>query len=244
MNNQLSVKSLSVAIEGKKVVQGISLTVEAGELHVIMGPNGSGKSSLLYGLMNHPSYEIKSTRITLDGKNITQSKPEDRAKAGLMLGFQNPIAVPGVSISNLLRTAQKEIRGKKAAKPVEFLHTMKDHAGKLLLDDKFLQRGINDGFSGGEKKKAEMLQMLSLSPKYALLDEIDTGLDIDALKSVAAGIAKLKRQRTGILLVTHYQRILKYLSVDQVHIMKKGTFVKSGEEKLIQTIEKHGYANV
>ena len=250
----LSIKNLSVSVGEKSIVEHVDLNVGAGEMHVIMGPNGSGKSSLLYGLMGHPVYKVQSpkskvqskkakkTQILLNEIDITESSPEERAKAGLFLAFQNPLTVPGVSISNFLQTAYKELYGKNAKTVVEIHRLMQATCKELGLDDAFLRRSINDGFSGGEKKKAEMLQLLVLKPKYALFDEIDTGLDVDALKIVAKGISILQKTGVGILLVTHYQRILKYVRVDQVHIMKKGSIIKSGGAELIKIVETDGYA--
>lgn len=264
--NALVIKNISVGIKEREIVKNISLTIPAGQVHVIMGPNGSGKSTLVYGLMGHPNYEVsfgdtqdkrreklevrsKNKKenqggIFLDGEDIIELLPEERAKKGLMLAFQHPITIPGVSISNFLRTAYRELHGKDKKTLVEFHTFMKEKAKELSLDEGFLRRSLNDGFSGGEKKKVEMFQLLVLQPRYTMFDEIDTGLDIDALKAVAVGISALKKQGVGILIITHYQRILKYLTVDQVHVMLQGTIVAHGGGDLIDQIEKGGYAQL
>lgn len=238
----LRIASLVVSVEGKKILQGISLTVRPGEVHAVMGPNGSGKSTLANALMGHPAYAIAaSSRVTLNGKMIQNVLPEVRAKAGLFLAFQSPIAIPGVTVVNLLRTATMEIHGKKNIDLPEFLKTLRAHASELQIDETFLKRGIHEGFSGGEKKKIEMLQALMLAPKYAIFDEVDTGLDVDALKVVARGIGLLAKAGTGVIVITHYQRILSHIKPDVVHVMVKGKIVKTGGALLAKQIEDTGY---
>lgn len=244
MKQELIVKNLRVAIDGKSILKGINLTVRSGELHVIMGPNGSGKSTLTYGLMGSPSYEVTADTLMLNKLNLLELAPEDRAKAGLQLAFQNPISVPGVTISNLLRTAYKEINKSENITPLAFHKFLKEKAQVLGLDDDFLRRSINDGFSGGEKKKVEMLQLLTLKPKFAMLDEIDTGLDVDALKIVSQGINALQKEMSGIILITHYQRILNYLSPQFVHILKQGQIIREGGPELVKYVEEKGYAEI
>ncbi len=246
----LIIKNVSVFLEEKEIVHDISLTVKPGEFHVIMGPNGSGKSTLLNGLMGHPAYLVKSqkskvkSQIQINGKDITTAEPEERAKAGLMLAFQHPVTIPGVSIFNFLRIAHQQLQGKKVLGAVEFHKFIKEKMVALNLDESFLRRSINDGFSGGEKKKVEMLQLLVLQPTYALFDEIDTGLDVDALQAVSRGINTLKQQGVGILLVTHYQRILQHIDIDFVHILIKGKLIKTGDKTLVTAIEKDGYGTI
>lgn len=240
---KLSIQNVRISVEGKEIIHGISLEVRSGEVHAIMGPNGSGKSTLAYGLMMHPSYTVKGS-IFLGNKNISKLKTHERAKRGMFLALQSPLAIPGVTIANLLRSARQEIRAIQNpvfARQWKGITQLKEYAKQLHLDESFLSRGLNDGFSGGEKKKMELLQALMLEPKFAIFDEIDTGLDVDALKTVASAIDELKNKGTGILIITHYQRILKYLKPDYVHVLVDGAIVKSGNEHLAETIEKEGY---
>lgn len=262
-SDTLIIDHLQASIETKEILRDISLTVKSGEVHAIMGPNGSGKSTLAYAMMGHPSYTIKgkTSKVKINGKNLLTVPTEDRARLGLFLAFQSPIAVPGVSVVNLLRTAYQELHADKKKKKnesennsvlarrwqasdmtlVQFMNMIKKDAQELHIDGSFLSRGIHDGFSGGEKKKIEMLQALILSPKFAIFDEIDTGLDVDALKVVAKGIDMLSKRGTGVIIITHYQRILKYLKPDIVHILVKGKIVKTGQASLAKEIEEEGY---
>lgn len=240
--HSLSIVHIKADVVGKEILKDVSLEILPREVHALMGPNGSGKSTLSNVIMGHPSYQItgKSSRIYIDGIDIHEIEPHERAKKGLFLAFQSPISVPGVSVMNLLKTSYSQIHTMDMTL-VEFLKKIKADAKLLKIDDSFLTRGIHDGFSGGEKKKIEMLQALVLRPKYAIFDEIDTGLDVDALRLVAKGIGILKERGTGVLIVTHYQRILKYLKPDVVHILVKGKIVKTGKANLAKEIEDNGY---
>lgn len=268
MDHTLLISNLQVSVGGKQILKGVHLRVRTGEVHAVMGPNGSGKSTLAYALMGHPQYQVKSEKskvkseIRIGTKHLLDLPTEERAKAGLFLALQSPIAIPGVHVMNLLRTAYQELHREKSNDTLKkfrmhnpvfgkigrigtdlvAFHTMvKEYARMLRIDDAFLGRGIHDGFSGGEKKKMEMLQALVLSPKFAIFDEIDTGLDVDALRIVAGGIGKLAKNGTGVIIITHYQRILKYLQPDVVHILVDGKIVKTGKASLAKDIEEHGY---
>jgi len=235
----LEIENLHVAADGKEIIAGVSLKIRPGETHTLMGPNGSGKSSLALALAGHPRYQITSGKVLLDGRNITKISPDKRAKLGLFLAWQHPVAVPGVSVANFLRTSLRGL--KKEISATKFIETLKKDMTQLKIDESFAARSINDGFSGGEKKKAEILQLEILQPKYAILDETDSGLDIDALKLVATAIKKAAGPGVGILLITHYQRILKYIKPDQVHVLIGGEIVKSGDYRLAEEIEEKGY---
>lgn len=243
----LEIKDLKAEIDGQEILKGITLTVRSGEIHAIMGPNGSGKSTLCKALMGHPAYEITGGTATLDGQDILEMEPNERANLGLFLGFQNPVAIPGVTLGNFLRiskNANAKAINKQASeiRPGEFVQIMREKTQALKMDNKFMSRSVNDGFSGGERKRAEILQMSVLEPKISLLDEIDSGLDIDALKSVAAGINQAhKETNLGILLITHYQRILNYVQPHHVHIMSDGKIIKSGGKELAEELEAEGY---
>ncbi len=234
------VKDLKVKIENKEILKGISLRVGSGEVVVLMGPNGSGKSTLAYSLMGHPKYEIVSGKLTIDNEEITALTPDERAKAGLFLALQYPVSIPGVSVRETLLAALRG-RGEKIS-ALELKKRIETEAADLSIDGELLKRSLNDGFSGGEKKKMEILQMRILLPKYAILDETDSGLDIDALKIVAEGAAYLaSKKKTGILVITHYQRLLAYLKPNRVLVMKDGEIVKEGGIELVEELERTGY---
>ncbi len=254
---KLKIKNLQVDVEGKEILKGISLEIASGEVHAIMGPNGSGKSTLAQAIMGHPNFKLKTqkSKLKIGQKDITNLKPNEKAKEGLFLAFQNPVAVPGVTVANFLKTAYQALKSTKGQSGKvakhnpslsvwEFNERLVAKAKELALPQEFLRRSINDGFSGGEKKKVEMLQALVLEPKFAIFDEIDTGLDIDALKIVAYGIKKLKDRGCGILIITHYQRILKYIQPDFIHILINGKIVRSGGPKLAELLESKGYATI
>ena len=236
----LEIKGLHVSIDGKEILKGITLSVDKGKVAAIMGPNGSGKSTLAYALMGHPRYEITKGKIMLNGKDITKDAPDERAKKGLFLSFQYPQEIAGVSVSNFLRTALNAKRKEKISVP-EFHKLLQEKMELLKMDKNFSLRYLNEGFSGGEKKKAESLQMAVLSPSIGILDETDSGLDVDSLRIVANGVNKLKGPNMGILLITHYQRILDYIAPDKVYIVVSGKIVKSGGKELALEVEKKGY---
>jgi len=236
----LQIEKLHVNVEGKEIVKGLSLGVKEGETAAIMGPNGSGKSTLSQAIMGHPGYEITKGRVILDGKDITEMEPNERSIAGLFLSFQYPLDIPGVSVNNFLRTALNARRKSPIPLP-EFKKLIKKQIISLKIDPLFLQRYVNDGFSGGEKKRMEILQLLTLDPTTAILDETDSGLDIDALKIVAKGINTFKTEKKSVLLITHYQRILSYIIPDTIHVMVDGRIVKSGGKELAEHLEEHGY---
>ena len=242
MKDKLVIKNLHVSVDGTEILKGVDLEIKPGEVHALMGPNGSGKSTLANALMGHPKYKITKGSVRLDGKDISELSPDKRAKLGLFLSFQYPKEIPGLTVSSFLRTALNSLRGEKIA-VIDFHKLLREKMAQLKMDRKFGMRYLNDGFSGGEKKRAEILQMLVLEPKYCILDETDSGLDIDALKTVAAGINTLKDsgKPKGILLITHYYRILNHIIPDKVHVMVDGKIVKSGDKKLAQQIEENGY---
>lgn len=238
--------------ERTEILKGVDLTVKPGEIHAIMGPNGSGKSTLAYTLAGHPSYEITpgkpAAKATLDGHDLLELAPDERANAGLFLAFQYPIEIPGVKVQNFLRLAYEARFADQPAKKFPTVLAFRQHLEKLAEELKvnkaLLKRGLNEGFSGGEKKRLEILQMAVLEPRYAILDETDSGLDVDAIKAVAEGVKKIvKKYHTGIVVITHYQRILKYLKPDFVHVLVKGQIVKSGSGELAQELEEQGYTN-
>jgi len=238
----LEVKDLKVKIEDKEILKGISIKVDKGEVVALMGPNGSGKSTLAYALMGHPKYEITAGKIFLDGEDVTEAAPDIRAKKGLFLSFQYPQEISGVSVSNFLRTALNAKRKDDDKISVMDFHKLLQEKMKLLkIDKSFALRYVNEGFSGGEKKRMEILQMAVLQPKMGILDETDSGLDIDALRIVAKGINSLKGSELGVLLITHYQRILNYITPDKVHIVMDGKIVKSGGKELALEVEEKGY---
>ncbi|HEX9780737.1 MAG TPA: Fe-S cluster assembly ATPase SufC [bacterium] len=236
----LEVQDLHVSVEGKPILKGVTLTVRAGEVHAIMGPNGSGKSTLSFCLLGHPKYAVTGGRVRFKGQEIQTLSPNERAVAGLFLAFQYPTPIPGVTIANFLRAALRGVRGEDV--PVrEFRQLVKTQLKALGIPDAFMTRYVNDGFSGGEKKRLEILQMAVLAPSMAVLDETDSGLDIDALKTVAEGINSQRGPERGILLITHYQRILNYIQPDVVHVMVQGRIVRSGGPELAQALEARGY---
>ena len=233
-------KNVHVEVDETEVVNGVSLTIYPGETHAIMGPNGSGKSSLANALMGNPSYTITKGEVYLDGENILEMEPDKRSLAGLFLAFQYPLPIPGVTVANFLRSAVKARRAKDDDMS-DFRKTLKAEMAGLSIDHPFAARYLNDGFSGGEKKRIEILQLAMLKPKMALLDETDSGLDIDALKIVAKGINRFHSDKNGILLITHYQRMLNYVKPDFVHVMMRGKFVKEGGPGLAMELEEKGY---
>ena len=238
----LEIRNLHVRVEDREILKGVDLDVSKGEIHALMGPNGSGKSTLASTILGHPEYEITEGSITFKGEDITESDPEDRAHAGLFLAFQYPVAIPGVSIANFLRMAINTGRKDDPIKVKEFGEKLKHAANLLDVDGDFTKRPLNDGFSGGEKKRAEILQMAMLEPEVAVLDETDSGLDIDALRTVAEGVAKLHaEQGMGALIITHYQRILHYIQPQFVHIMMEGRIVMDGGNELVERLEREGY---
>jgi Fe-S cluster assembly ATP-binding protein len=243
----LSVKNLQAEIDGKKILNGINLEVKAGEVHAIMGPNGSGKSTLSAVLAGRQEYEVTGGEVRFNGKDLLELSPEDRAREGLFLAFQYPVEIPGVSNVNFLRTALNEIRTYHGQPPIEakdFLALIKEKQKLVELDVKLANRSVNEGFSGGEKKRNEIFQMAVLQPKLAILDETDSGLDIDALRIVANGVNKLKSKDTATIVITHYQRLLDYIVPDFVHILYKGRIVKSGGKELALELEEKGYDEI
>lgn len=244
MQNILKIQNLSVTIAGKTVVKDINLSLLSGEVHVIMGPNGSGKSSLALALAGHPDYKVVNGKVLLGGYDLLRLTPDERAKMGLFLSFQNPVAIPGVTLGQLILSSYKSINKEKVLDIGKF-HTLLESKAKILgLKSSMLERFINDGFSGGEKKKAEMLTLLCIPPKFAILDEIDSGLDIDTLKIIAEAISCLAKEGTGIILITHNPRSLKFIKPDFVHILKAGKIVKTGNHKLAREVEYKGYAKI
>lgn len=237
----LEIHDLHVEADGKEILKGISLTVNKGEVHALMGPNGSGKSTLSNTLMGHPKYRLTQGGILYQGKELAGLKTDARARAGIFLAFQYPTAIPGVSVANFLRTAMKARLG-ESFQPKEFRKQMKAAMAELGIDEQFAARYVNDGFSGGEQKRHEVLQMKLLAPELAILDETDSGLDIDALRTVAEGINHFRGPGLGILLITHYQRILNYVQPDAVHVLIEGRIVRSGGKELAHELERKGYA--
>jgi Fe-S cluster assembly ATP-binding protein len=240
MTAVLEIENLKVAVEGKEVVHGISLTIEPGEVHAIMGRNGSGKTTLSNAIMGHPRYEITAGSIRLLGEDITKMPAHERARRRLFLAFQHPVGIPGVNVGNFLRTSLLAVRGGEVD-PKQARKLIREEAKAIGVDESFLKRSLNDGFSGGEKKRMEALQMRLLQPRAMILDETDSGLDIDSLKSVSESIESLRSPERGILLITHYQRMLNYIKPDQVHVLLNGLIVKSGCAKLAEELEERGY---
>ena len=240
----LDIQNLTATVADKPILKGISLTVHPGEVHAIMGPNGSGKSTLAQVLAGHPAYEVTGGEVTFDGEDLLAMDPEVRAQHGLFLAFQYPVEIPGVSNAYFLRAAYNEIRkarGEEEVDPIDFLDVVEEKAKLVDMDPAFLSRSVNTGFSGGEKKRNEILQMAVLEPKLAVLDETDSGLDIDALRVVADGVNKLRRPDRSTVVVTHYQRLLNYIVPDYVHVLAGGRIVKSGGKELALELEAKGY---
>lgn len=244
--SHLEIKNLHVSIEDKEILKGVSLIVKQGEVHAIMGPNGTGKSTLAYTLMGHPNYAVTQGEVIFKGQNVLELEPDERSRLGMFLAFQYPVAIPGVTVANFLRTALNARR--RAENPEdkgmpipEFRKLLKEKMSMLKMDQNFAGRYLNDGFSGGEKKRAEILQMATLKPEIAILDETDSGLDIDALRVVAEGVNALSGPELGVLVITHYQRLLNYIKPHFVHIMLDGRIVESGGADLALHLEEHGY---
>ncbi|WP_318641826.1 Fe-S cluster assembly ATPase SufC [Flavobacterium ardleyense] len=240
----LSIKNLHAAVDGKEILKGLNLEVKAGEVHAIMGPNGSGKSTLASVIAGNDSFDVSEGQVILDGEDLAELAPEERAHKGIFLSFQYPVEIPGVSVTNFIRTAINETR--KARKQDEMpakdmLKLIREKSELLEIDRKFLSRSLNQGFSGGEKKRNEIFQMAMLEPKVAILDETDSGLDIDALRIVANGVNKLKSDKNAVILITHYQRLLDYIVPDFVHVLLDGKIVKSGGKELAHELEEKGY---
>lgn len=241
-SSKLVVNDLHVTVEDKEILKGLSLEVKTGEVHAIMGPNGSGKSTLAYALMGHPRYDVVDGDALIDGEDILEMDPDERAKEGLFLAFQYPSEISGVTVANFLRTAVNAQRGKGNEMSVsEFAKKLRERMDLLEMDRAFAQRYLNEGFSGGEKKRNEILQLAMLEPKFAIMDETDSGLDIDALQVVSNGVNSLKGPDMGVVVITHYQRILRYLEPDYVHVLMDGKIVRSGGKELAQELEEKGY---
>jgi Fe-S cluster assembly ATP-binding protein len=236
----LKIENLHAEIDGNEILKGVSLGVGQGEIHAIMGPNGSGKSTLSNVLMGHPRYEVTRGSVTFRGEDVFELEPDERAKLGMFLAFQYPSEVPGVSVANFLRTAVNSVREKELS-PIEMYRLLQEKMRIMQMDPRFAERYLNEGFSGGEKKRNEILQMLMLDPKFAIMDETDSGLDIDALQVVARGVNELRGPEFSAVVITHYQRILRYIEPDHVHVMLDGRIVTSGGKELAEELEEKGY---
>lgn len=244
MANLLSIKNLHAIVEEKEILKGIDLEVNKGEIHAIMGPNGSGKSTLSSVLAGNPKFEVTRGSVVFNGKDLLEMEPEDRAREGIFLSFQYPVEIPGVSMVNFMRAAVNEQRKYNNEPPIsasEFLKLMREKRELLGMDSQLVNRSVNEGFSGGEKKKNEIFQMAMLKPQLAILDETDSGLDIDALRVVASGVNKLHNEDDAVLVITHYQRLLDYIKPDKVHVLYNGKIIKSGEPDLALELENRGY---
>lgn len=240
----LEIKDLYASVNGKEILKGINLTIRKGEVHAIMGPNGSGKSTLSAVLVGNPAYEVTKGTVTFEGKDLLTLKPEDRSHLGIFLSFQYPVEIPGVSMVNFMRTALNEklkFEGKEPLSASAFLRLMREKRAIVELDNKLANRAVNEGFSGGEKKRNEIFQMAMLEPKLSILDETDSGLDIDALRIVGEGVTKLKTPETSCIVITHYQRLLDYIKPDIVHVLYNGRIVKTAGPELVMELEKRGY---
>ena len=240
----LEIKDLHASVEGNEILKGISLSIKKGEIHAVMGPNGSGKSTLAKILSGHPSYEPTGGEILLEGKNLFDMDAEERSLSGIFMGFQYPVEVPGVNNAEFLRmafNARRVCAGEEEMDPLDFDELLSEKMKMLKMENKYKERSLNDGFSGGEKKKNEILQMAILEPKLAILDETDSGLDIDALRIVAEGVNSLRNENNALILITHYQRLLDYIKPDFVHVMHNGLIVKSGDKTLAHELESQGY---
>jgi Fe-S cluster assembly ATP-binding protein len=243
-NSLLRIQDLHVRVDGKQILNGLTLEVGAGEVHAIMGPNGSGKSTLAFVLAGRPGYEVTAGRVLFEGRDLLTLAPEERARAGLFLGFQYPVEIPGVNNVYLLKAAVNAARKQRNLPEVdafEFLGMVREKMKLMRMEDSFLSRGVNEGFSGGERKRNEILQMLVLEPRLAVLDETDSGLDIDALKVVAAGVNSQRSPERSCLLITHYQRLLEYIAPDFVHVLVRGRIARSGDRTLALELERRGY---
>ncbi|KTC65526.1 Fe-S cluster assembly ATP-binding protein (plasmid) [Legionella adelaidensis] len=241
----LTIKDLNVSINDQAILKGINLKVKAGEVHAIMGPNGSGKSTLSKVLAGHPAYEITQGNISYEGKDLLPLSPAERAQAGIFMSFQYPVEIPGVTNINFLKASVNAVRkgqGLKTLDAIEFLNFIREKCQLVDMDESFLYRSINEGFSGGEKKRNEILQMAALEPKLAILDETDSGLDIDALRIISEGVNALRSQERAIILVTHYQRLLNYIEPDYIHVLANGKIIKSGDKSLALELEEKGYS--
>jgi Fe-S cluster assembly ATP-binding protein len=240
-NSFFEIRGLAATVEGKPILRGLNLKVNKGETHAMMGPNGSGKSTLANVVMGHPHYEVTAGEIIFRGQNILDLDPENRARLGLFLAFQYPLAIPGVSVAKFLKSAADAVHPEKKVKTADFLRELRENMEFLGIDQVFTNRYLNDGFSGGEKKRMEILQMLTLKPGMAIMDETDSGLDIDALRVVAKGVNKLVGPEFALLVITHYERILNYIKPDHLHILIDGRVALSGGPELVQQVEERGY---
>ena len=238
----LEIKNLRAAVDGKEILRGLDLTVGRGEVHVILGPNGGGKSTLMNVLMGHPKYEVVGGSITFEGENLLELKTYERARRGIFLSFQTPEEIPGITVENMIRTSMQAMSGDKV-KFLEFRKRLKEMMSELKMDQSYAKRYMNVGFSGGEKKRSEILQLLMLNPKLALLDETDSGLDVDAVQIVSDGVAKFHNENNSCVIITHNTQILKSLTVDRVHVLLDGRIVKNGGADLIEQVIEHGYAH-
>jgi Fe-S cluster assembly ATP-binding protein len=238
---ELQIKNLQASIEGTPILKGVDLTLKAGEIHALMGPNGSGKSTLTNVVFGHPSYEVTGGEVLVNGENILELEPHERARLGLFMAFQYPVEISGVTVGRFLKRAAEIRFGEEGFKAKQFIKRMREMMAFMEIDDQFINRYLNEGFSGGEKKRMEILQLLMLAPEFAILDETDSGLDIDALKVVSNGVNKMRGEDFGALIITHYQRILNYIKPDYVHIMYRGRVITSGGHDLVETLEEKGY---